>query len=164
MAKRSRTAVRRKRAPRGRTRSNHQRARRPRARDTSTRVDEAKSQALRQKFVEAFPRFYSVTATAKAVGIHRDTHYDWLKTAPGYAEAFAKARVDAIDVLQGQLHTRALAGSDTCLIFALKGLLPEVYNRKMHEHSGPNGGPIPVSAHATVMLYLPDNRRTGTKS
>ena len=41
--------------------------------------------------------------------------------------AWAGAREDAIDTLQGEARRRAMNSSDTLLIFLLKSLRPEVY-------------------------------------
>lgn len=114
---------------------------------------------MKTAFLEQFKASGNVSSAARAVGLHRDTHYEWLKTDPAYALAFKDAEEAAIDVLETEARRRALLGidkpiyfqgkkvdtikeySDTLLIFLLKGRRPEVY-RERFEHMGRNGGPI----------------------
>ena len=50
---------------------------------------------------QAFPAAYTKTRTikggAEACGISRQSHYDWLKNAPGYDELFEVAERDVLD-------------------------------------------------------------------
>ena len=64
-------------------------------------------------------------------------HYYWLRNDPAYAEAFTRARQMAGDRLEAEACRRAFEGSDTLLIFLLKGAFPEKY-RERHEvyHQG----------------------------
>jgi len=96
-------------------------------------------------------------------GIHRETHYWWLKHDPAYAVAFAQAEEKAADALEAEARRRAINGvlrykfdkgrpitnpetgepyyeleySDTLLIFLLKAHKPTVYRETVHQqHSG----------------------------
>ena len=95
-------------------------------------------------------------------GIHRETHYWWLKHDPAYAVAFAQAEEKAADALEAEARRRAINGvlrykfdkgrpitnpetgepyyeleySDTLLIFLLKGARPGRYRERIEiEHS-----------------------------
>lgn len=51
-------------------------------------------------FLAAFVACASLTEAAKACGIDRSNHYDWLREDKAYAEAFAAARQQAGDTLK----------------------------------------------------------------
>ncbi len=101
----------------------------------------------RQKnnFLNAYVRDGTIGCAAMAVGLTRQTHYNWLKEDPAYAKAFAKAREMAADLLEEEARRRAVEGdevpvyykgkkvdayrkkSDALLILLLKGAKPEIY-------------------------------------
>jgi hypothetical protein len=81
--------------------------------------------------------------------VGRTSHYRWLAQDPDYREAFALAKREAADMLEGEAIRRAVEGvevptgwykgepgafitqySDTLLIFLLKGAFPEKYSDK----------------------------------
>ena len=99
----------------------------------------------------------TVTHAAKAAGVDRGTHYNWLETDPDYAEAFDAAQEAASEVLVREARRRAVEGaeepivyqgkiqkgedgrpasvkrfSDILLIFLMKGAMPEVYRDNFH--------------------------------
>jgi hypothetical protein len=103
---------------------------------------------LRQiAFLAAYRRTGVVTRAAAAVGIARETHYDWLEEE-GYREEFRAATIEAGAVLEETAIQRAVDGweepvyhdgkvvgtirkySDTLLIFALKGAMPHKYRER----------------------------------
>ena len=72
----------------------------------------------------------SVTAACAQVGISRETHYQWVRQDPDYAEAVAEARQLGADWLEDVAIARATARekpSDVLLIFLLKGAMPDKY-------------------------------------
>lgn len=69
----------------------------------------------------------SLTAAAKAAGIVRRTHYDWLEKDPQYAKSFESAKGRALDSLETEAWDRAFEGSDLLLIFLLKANNPAKY-------------------------------------
>lgn len=108
----------------------------------------------KRAFLAAFAELGSVTHTARAAGIRRETHYKWLHSDPEYARAFREeATPRAADTLEAEAVRRAMQGvkrfkfyqgkpildpetkrpyyehdySDVLLIFLLKGLKPERY-------------------------------------
>jgi hypothetical protein len=126
------------------------------------------------RFLREFSRCGNVLRSAAAAKVGRRTIYDWLKVDEPFKGLYAEAHEDALDALEEEARRRAVDGvlepvfqggeqvgrirkySDTLLITLLKGKRPETF-RERHEHSGPNGTPLPVPA--TVMIYLPSNGR-----
>ena len=105
-------------------------------------------------FLSAFRKCGNITSAARACGIDRSSHYQWLAQAE-YAEAFTHALDDATDELEAVARERATAGSDLLLIFLLKALRPKVYREKV-EHTGPDGGPITIEHLAPQMRRIED--------
>ena len=99
-----------------------------------------------QAFLRAFRNCANITRAAMAANVCRDTHYAWLAEDPEYNNAFQQAKKAAAEVLEETLYNRAVEGqSDTCLIFALKGAMPDKYRERIsNEVSGPGGGPLTV--------------------
>ncbi len=118
-----------------------------------------KRRVLQDRFLDAFEKVGNLTTAAQLATIDRQTHYNWLKSDPGYKERFADTEEKAHDGLEQEARRRAVVGvdepvyykgevvgyvrkmSDVLLIFLLKGARPEKY-RERFEHTGPNGGPI----------------------
>jgi len=61
-----------------------------------------------------------VTTAAKIAGIHRDTHYEWLKTDPLYRLEYNGIDDIALDFAESALHKRIQEGNVTATIFYLK--------------------------------------------
>ena len=51
-----------------------------------------------------------VARAAKAAGVARCTHYEWLKSDQAYAKAVEDAMVEAVDALETEAIRRAVAG------------------------------------------------------
>jgi terminase small subunit-like protein len=89
-------------------------------------IQHAKQRAM----LAAVAHCLSVTAACAQVGIARETHYQWVRQDPDYAEAVAEARQLGADWLEDVAIARATAGdkpSDVLLIFLLKAARPEKY-------------------------------------
>ena len=89
-------------------------------------IQHAKQRAM----LAAVAHCLSVTAACAQVGISRETHYQWVRQYPDYAEAVAEARQLGADWLEDVAIARATAGekpSDVLLIFLLKAARPEKY-------------------------------------
>lgn len=86
-------------------------------------------------FLENYPTFMTVIATAEATGISEVTPYDWCLTNEDYLQAFQalKKQIDAtrLEKYEKELDKRALGGvsksSDILLMFGLKALHPAKY-------------------------------------
>jgi len=139
----------------------------------------------RPTFLSALRNTGNVSASAKAAGVDRTTAYKAkaasLQTKNAtFAKGWDEAIEVATDLLEGEARRRAIAGveepvyyrgevvgavrkySDTLLIFLLKAHRPEKF-REHHsmEHSGPDGGPIPVEQEVdwTILLANPKARK-----
>ncbi len=77
------------------------------------------------RFLELFRQTANVRLSADGAGIDRDTAYRRRQRDAAFAAAWAQAEADAIDVLEAEARRRALAVSDTLLIFLLKAHRPE---------------------------------------
>jgi hypothetical protein len=94
----------------------------------STKTDNKK-----KAFIKAYANAGTIRAAAELVGIHRATHYDWLEKDPQYVKDFQQSEKDAADSLEAEARRRAFEGSDTLLIFLLKGFKPERYKERIHQ-------------------------------
>lgn len=125
----------------------------------------AKRATQKGRFLAAYAEHATIDGAAKACGMGRRTHYNWLASDEAYAAAFGDAEQAATDALEGEARRRALAGveepvfgslgahmgsgvvghirkySDTLLIFLLKAKRPEQF-RDRYELTGKDGGPI----------------------
>lgn len=107
------------------------------------RTPAQRKKEMQGAFLEAFPEIGTITHAARAAGIGRRTHYDWLDADPEYAERFRAVQEESTDVLEQVAIQRAKDGSDTLLIFLLKGRKPHMYRERYNvEHTGKDGGPI----------------------
>jgi hypothetical protein len=104
------------------------------------RVDKAIHQA---RFLEVFINTASVKVAAKAAGITRNAHYQWLDYDEDYVKAYAKAKTKSMGVLLDEAIRRGVDGvvepvyhkgrvvgrvrkySDTCLMGVLKAKDPD---------------------------------------
>lgn len=108
----------------------------------------------KRAFLIAYSVKGTILAASKQAEIDRTMHYDWMKSDPQYAAAFAEAYAQCGDVLEDEAWRRAVDGvpkgiyrkgflvgteqefSDTMLIFKLKGHKPEKYkDRIQQEHN-----------------------------
>lgn len=95
-------------------------------------------------FLSTYRQSGVITTACKAIGISRETHYDWLETDPTYPERFESAKRHAAQALEEELYRRAVdEKSDTLLIFALKGAMPDKYRERFSaELTGKDGKPL----------------------
>lgn len=105
----------------------------------------AEQQKKRADFLEALGNQGNVVQACEATGVGRTTVYRWRKEDDDFAKAWDEAFGLGIEALEAEALRRAFAGSDTLLIFLLKGNKPDRYkDRVASELSGPNGAPIAV--------------------
>jgi len=120
--------------------------------------EELPQQLLKRAFLAAYANMATVTHAAREAGINRSTHYTWLKEDEAYAEAFRYAQEEAADNLEAEARRRAFEGSDTLLIFLLKGARPEKYKDRIYqEHAGSAGA-------APITVELPDEEAKSLKA
>jgi hypothetical protein len=118
--------------------------------------------------LEAFKVTGNVSEAAKAAGLDRSCHYDWLDSVPGYREAFERAKEQAAQTWEDEAVRRATKGvteaiyyqgkpvgakkvySDALLMFLLRGARPAKYRQGV-EVTGANGGPIESALTVTFV-------------
>jgi len=81
----------------------------------------------RIRFLDALRMHGIVSQAAIEAGIHRDTAYFERSKDPEFARQWAEALDRGVDALEDTAMKRAYEGSDTLLIFLLKGRRPERY-------------------------------------
>ena len=82
------------------------------------RNDTEQNKALMLEALEA--SLGIVTTAAKKVGIHRKTHYDWMRTDEAYRMAVRDIDDVAVDFAESQLHRLIKEGNPAANIFFLK--------------------------------------------
>lgn len=89
-----------------------------------------KKREWKPKFLEGLREHGVVTKAAKEAGITKQAAYHERKNSDKFAADWADAIDEYVDSLEHELFRRAKSGSDTLLIFALKGKRPDVYGDK----------------------------------
>lgn len=97
----------------------------------------------KRALLAAFAKTGQLSQAARAARMDDRMHWHWLKKDPAYAAAFVEAQHMVGDMLEQEAIRRAKKGSDTLLIFLLKGAMPAKY-RERYEHTGDGGGPLTV--------------------
>ena len=120
----------------------------------------------RNLFLEALAAGWTVSHAAKRTGIARGRFYELREVDESFAAVWDEALESGTQVLENELHRRALEGWDedsydgdgnlvrrvrryspALLIFSLKARKPDVYRDNAHlTVSGPGGGPIELEA------------------
>ena len=106
----------------------------------------AKGQALqpdtiKKELLAAYAEYSTVTSACREVGVSRQTWYDWKKQDEKFAEEVGHAEEAVADSLEAEAIRRARDGSDTLLIFLLKGLRPQRYKERF-QHSRDSDQPV----------------------
>lgn len=83
-----------------------------------------------------------VTTAAKAAGIDRSTHYDWLKDDEDYRKAVDSIQDIALDFAESKLHKQIENGEVSSTIFYLKTKGKKRGYVERQELTGEDGGPI----------------------
>lgn len=147
----------------------------------------AQTAAKKKEMLEAFSLLGTVSKACQRVGMDRRSHYVWMKDDPEYAADFVSANDRFIESLEHEVFRRGVVGidkpiihqgklmtrtddngkevpltvkefSDSLLMFRLKKERPEY--RERFEHSGPDGGPIPVNVEAGISKAVEDLKST----
>lgn len=75
----------------------------------------------KQAMVQALERSLGIVTTAcRAVGISRQTHYNWMKSDDDYRERCDELENVALDFAESQLHAQIKSGVPSSTIFYLK--------------------------------------------
>lgn len=99
--------------------------------------------AKKKAFLAVYSQTGNVSHSADAVGMHRNTHYRWLRTDEDYVAAYEAAQFEVGDTLEAEAIRRAKENSDTLLIFLLKGFKPEKYKERVYSEITGRLGRIP---------------------
>ena len=83
-----------------------------------------------------------VTTAAKNVGIHRQTHYDWINSNEDYKKAVNELNEVALDFAESQLHKQMKEGNTSATIFYLKTKGKKRGYIERQEITGANGDKI----------------------
>ena len=80
-----------------------------------------KSNTKKKAFLQALEKNLGIVSnTAKQVGIHRSTYYEWRRTDDDFADAADDIQEVALDFVESKLMKRINDESDTAIIFYLK--------------------------------------------
>lgn len=72
----------------------------------------------------------TITGACQFAGVTRSTWYAWKRKTKKFATAVAEVEQVVADSLEREAFRRAYGGSDSLLIFLLKGMRPEKYNER----------------------------------
>ncbi|GIV16005.1 MAG: hypothetical protein KatS3mg022_3422 [Armatimonadota bacterium] len=86
-----------------------------------------KGRDWREKFLAALARGCSVSQAARLAGVSRQHAYRCRQRSNTFAQQWEDAWEQGTDALEDEAVRRALAGSDTLLMFLLKARRPEKY-------------------------------------
>ena len=114
----------------------------------------AKRKEHQAKFLECYRDRGTIVHACKDSGIGRQTYYDWVAKDEKFAAQAEDIREELIAALERSMYERAVKGDTIAGIFLLKALRPNVYRENVRlEHSGPDGGTIPVGVIDAAMQY-----------
>jgi hypothetical protein len=119
---------------------------------------EKKERSDAGEWIEPFLKTLALTANVKMAcrqaGITRKTAYQWKEQNPEFAELWADAIEDGLDLLEYAMFKRGVATSDRAAEFLLR--VHRYKDAVKLEHSGPAGGPISLTSSNTVTIMDPD--------
>lgn len=123
--------------------------------DTNLTSKKGLSKKAKQRlFLEAYAEQANVLIAARAVGISRQTVYDWLEHDEEFSLSYNQAKEDAKDALRAEIYRRGVEGYEedvyqlgkfagkvrkydtSLLIFHAKMLMPEYRDKQQIEHTG----------------------------
>jgi len=81
----------------------------------------------KSKFIELYRAAESggnISIVCSAVGISRQTYYDWLDNDEGFGKLMYEAKMEKCDEMEQTLYQRGYEKSDTALIYWLKNNHP----------------------------------------
>ncbi len=97
----------------------------------------AKKEVWEDNFIELLSNTCNVTLSARGVGLSRNKVYRRRKQSKRFAQRWAQAKAEAVELLEAEAWKRARSTSDTLMIFLLKANKPKKYRETIHQkHSG----------------------------
>jgi hypothetical protein len=107
-------------------------------------------------FFAALAETGNASEACRAAKISRMTVWRHRDNDPVFRARWADAMEEAADNLETEARRRAKVGSDTLLIFLLKGARPEKYRERYEaQHTGPQGGAIQHEVSVDVPRLSP---------
>lgn len=93
---------------------------------------------------------YHIGRACDIAGVSRQTYYNWLKSDPGFAEKIAEMNEVPVDDAENLVHKRIKGGDIKTARWLLdrRGSQRGYRSTVRNEHTGPDGGPIQMSAVA----------------
>jgi hypothetical protein len=96
----------------------------------------AHSAQSRVRVLEAFRELGRVDQACEAAKVPRRTFYEWIQRDEEFAAKFEEARRPVADLLEDEAVKRAIAGSDSLLMFLLEHRNPGVFGRFPKDANG----------------------------
>lgn len=137
---------------------------RPKKKATTRRrpIEEARIKKAKAAWLATYRGGGTREEAAKKAGVSRRTFYRWLELDEEFRREVDDAKEESTERLEDEAFRRAMAGSDTMLIFKLKARRPEIY-RERYDVNATMGGKLDVTQHEVVDLAGPAIRRMGTE-
>lgn len=107
----------------------------------------------RARLLATFADTGRIDLACSAVGVSRDTHYDWLKKDEAYAKAFEVARTRAVDMLECEAWRRAKEGVVEPMLHAGRRVVETVDAPELDDEGNPTGKTIKVDRPIVVVRY-----------
>lgn len=93
----------------------------------------------RDEFLSIVADGHSITYAARLVGMSRSRVYAIREVDAEFAEALEQAVQEGSEALEDVALSRAIEGSDTLLMFLLKGRMPEKYKDRVQQDTNVSG-------------------------
>jgi hypothetical protein len=113
----------------------------PNTAERRQRARELAVAARQQRFLKTFAVSANITRAARAAKVGRTQVYAWQESSDEFTLAMREAREEAYDRLEQEAVRRAMAGSDTLIMFLLKAARPEKFRERseVKVHVGDDG-------------------------
>lgn len=94
-----------------------------------------------------------IDLACSAVGVSRDTHYEWLKKDPEYSKSFDDARDQAVDMLEAEAWRRAREGVPEPIVHAGRRVVETIDVPELDGDGKPTGKTVKVDRSLVVVRY-----------
>lgn len=91
-------------------------------------IDKVDKEDMKVEFLKNYAACGVLRATTTKMGLTNQTVHAWLRDDEAFNEAFQKVKEAMLGKLELEATNRALAGSDSLLMFMLKAQDPQMYN------------------------------------
>jgi hypothetical protein len=107
----------------------------------------------RAKLLAHFADTGRIDLACSAVGVSRDTHYEWLKKDPDYKAEFDVARDRAVDLLEAEAWRRGKDGVPEPVIHAGRRVVETIEVAELGEDGKPTGRTVKVDRDLFIVRY-----------